>query len=45
MESAQTGQAGKSRPRGSGRNATVSGTSAIADIVTSLRPDLDFIQE
>ena len=44
MESAQTGQVGRSHPRGSGLDATVDMTSAIAGIVTSLRsePDLTY---
>jgi hypothetical protein len=42
MESAQTGQVGKSQPRGSGLDATVEMTSANAAIVTSLRSDLSF---
>src|SRR4051794_27794683 len=37
MESAHTGQLGKSQPRGSGLDATVDRTSATAAIVTSLR--------
>jgi hypothetical protein len=43
MESAHTGQVGKSHPRGSGLEATVDRTSATAGIVTSLRsePKLD----
>jgi hypothetical protein len=36
MESAQTGQVGKSLPRGSGLCAAVDRTSAVADIDTSL---------
>jgi hypothetical protein len=39
MESAQTGQLGKSDPRGQGLGATVDMTSATAGIVTSLRSE------
>src|SRR6478736_3565002 len=39
MESAQTGQLGKSHPRGQGLGATVDRASAIAGIVTSLRSE------
>src|SRR3954447_23545954 len=39
MESAHTGQVGKSQPRGSGLDATVDRTSATAAIVTSLRSE------
>src|SRR5258708_28090330 len=39
IESAQTGQVGKSHPRGSELGATVDRTSASAGIVTSLRSE------
>src|ERR1700722_14967947 len=39
IESAQTGQVGRSQPRGSGLGATVDGISATAGIVTSLRSE------
>jgi hypothetical protein len=39
MVSTQTGQVGKSQPRGSGLVAAVGRTSAIAGIVTSLRSE------
>src|SRR5258708_37981546 len=39
LESAQTGQVGKSHPRGSELGATVDVTSAAAAIVTSLRSE------
>src|SRR3984893_18122153 len=39
MESAETGQGGKSHPRGNGLDAAVNRTSASAGIVTSLRSE------
>src|ERR1700694_4501738 len=39
IESAQTGQVGRSQPRGSGLGATVDRISATAGIVTSLRSE------
>src|ERR1700730_15720581 len=39
IESAQTGQVGKSHPRGSGLGAMVDRTSAVAGIVTSFRSE------